>query len=176
MRVELGNRNPISEYDEDDTFVRGVRREMLDGPPRVLVVTVPDDYTYTVAEDGAEMQVGRSSDGSARLVHPSSAAALATEVAAHIGRAVDGISQIPDQEALLSVIGAWRRESNGMPSWVWSDNDDFAVLVGAYFECPVGRPVDVEATHHTPAGPPGVAGRDADTDAAVAVANDPTEA
>jgi hypothetical protein len=103
--------------------------------PVVTYCSVPGTYTYVVA-DSAEQ--------------------LALEAAAHIGRSSDGVTRLPDQEALLAVIAGWRAESTGNPTWVWSDDGDFAVLLGHFFGCPVGRPDNLEATHFTTAGAPGV--------------------
>ncbi len=101
--------------------------------PAVTYIGVPDSYTYEVAK---------------------SAETLANDVAAHVGRASNGVTRLPDQEALLAVVAAWNAESGGSPEWVWSDNKDFAVLLGRFYDCQVGRPDDIEATHHTNAGPP----------------------
>jgi hypothetical protein len=60
-------------------------------------------------------------------------------------------------EAFQTARAGWLAESSAAsPSWVWSDNSDFAVLLGAFFGCPVGRPANVEDTHWTASGPPGV--------------------
>jgi hypothetical protein len=126
-----------------------------DGHPRVTTMVVPDSYTYEVAD---------SSDQ------------LATDSLMHIARSSGGVTHMPDQEALLSVVGAWQLESGARPTWVWSDNENFAVLLGKYFDCPVGRPDNLEQTHHTMMGAPGSAGRDAEADAAVSTANEPSEA
>lgn len=125
--------------------------------PAVTYMNVPDTYTYKVAD---------------------SAARLASDLRDHIADALvsnDGITHLPDQEALLAVQAGWRAEGNGQPSWVWSDNEDFAALLGHFFNCPVGRPSDLEETHFTNAGAPGVRPRDAEADAADAVANEPSE-
>jgi hypothetical protein len=103
--------------------------------PAVTTIGVPDSYSYEVA---------------------ASAKDLASEVAAHVGRSSNGVTRVPDQEALLAVVAAWRAEAAGDPTWVDCDNNDFAVLLGEFFGCPVGRPDDVESTHYTNAGPPGV--------------------
>lgn len=43
------------------------------------------------------------------------------------------------------------------PTWVESDNSALAELVAAnYPGCVVGAPENVESTHHTEAGPPGI--------------------
>jgi hypothetical protein len=156
MRVELGNIAP--------------KTVAFDGDQRVTYIEVPDDYTYVVAEPGAVMRIGRDND-----VEVESAADLATQALVHIARQSGGMSHIPDQEALLAVRGAWEAHSDAPPAWVWSDNEPFMVLLGAFFDCPIGRPDGVEFTHHTAAGPPGVLPRDAEVDAEISTANAPSE-
>lgn len=104
--------------------------------PTVTYINVPDSYTYVPA---------------------TSAAALAVEVMREVVNGQPNVTHLPDQEAVVGVVSTWPSHSNASPTWVWSDNEDFAVLLGHYFDCPVGRPDDVEATHHTNAGPAGVA-------------------
>lgn len=140
MQVKMGNPAPTTSNIADRT------------EPTVETMTVDPSYSYVPAYDDGETQtIGRGRD-----VDVTSAVDLANEVAAHIGRSVDGITHVPGQEALLSVVAAWRAQSYGNPTWVWSDDEDFATLLGAFFDAPVGEPGDVEATHHTDAGPPGV--------------------
>ena len=112
--------------------------------PTITRVEVPDSYTYEVADSAAD---------------------LARQVAVEIATAPDGITRLPNQEALLAVVTSWRMESTKSPTWVWSDNDDFAVLLGQYFDCPVGQPDDVEETHYTFSGPPGTGPVNTDPDA-----------
>lgn len=111
-----------------------IDRDTQGAEPRVTYIEIPDVYTYAVADSAAD---------------------LARETMQHLATAPDGITHMPDQEALLAVVASWRAESTKPPTWVWSDNDDFAVLLGQYFDCPVGVPDDVEDTHHTVSGPPG---------------------
>jgi hypothetical protein len=162
MEVRMGNPSPVKVLEERTS-------------PTVFYCSVPPILTYVVAESGAEMRIGRDASGKSHVREIKSAAALAEAVAGHIGRSVDGITHLPDQEALLAVIASWRAESAGTPLWVWSDNEDFAVLLGEFFNAPVGRPDNVEDTHYSDAGPPGVGPRDAEADARVAVANEPTK-
>jgi hypothetical protein len=119
MQVELGN----------------VAATMVewDGP-RVTYVSVPETYTYEVADSAED---------------------LATEVAKHLAQNPGGQTHLPGQEALLAVNATWQAHSSAPPSWVWSDNADFGVLLGRFYGCPVGRPGDVEGTHFTHSGPPG---------------------
>lgn len=51
---------------------------------------------------------------------------------------------------------AWQNHSTGHPDWVDSDNPEFAELVASRTGCRVGTPADVEETHHTENGPPGI--------------------
>ena len=67
--------------------------------------------------------------------------------------------QLPDHEAFVSVINDFKNHSTTDPTWVDSDNADLAqMLAEAYGDIPVGTPPDVEQTHHTVNGPPGVSG------------------
>jgi hypothetical protein len=69
----------------------------------------------------------------------------------------DGITRRPNDEALLDVIrGLWSAQGFQKPTWVWAEKDEYARALAAWFGCPVGRPEDVEDTHYTHAGPPGV--------------------
>lgn len=54
--------------------------------------------------------------------------------------------------------GAWGAHAaqGDSPSWVYSDNAALQMLLAQHFGCVEGRPDNVEATHHTLAGPPGV--------------------
>ncbi len=69
------------------------------------------------------------------------------------------ITMLPDNEALVGIAhtqgGAWRSHSSERPSWVWSDNKQFQDILCAYYSAPT-RPGDVEDTHYTRFGPPGV--------------------
>lgn len=113
--------------------------------PAVTYINVPDEgYTYEVADSAAD---------------------LARKVMVEIATAPDGKTRLPDQEAILAVVTAWRQESTEAPMWVWSDNNDFAVLLANFFDCPVGRPDDIEDAYHTKAGAPGVGPQNTDPDA-----------
>lgn len=94
--------------------------------PTVTEQSIPEFYTYVVADD---------------------AATLANEALRDINTGDPDRSHLPDQEALVAAANAWRALGNGSPSWVWSDNEDFAVLLGHYFGCPVGRPDTSEEGH-----------------------------
>lgn len=63
---------------------------------------------------------------------------------------------LPGYEAFVSIVTDWPHHSPNPPTWVWSDDDDLADMLAEAYGCPVGIPDDVEATHHTMSGPPGV--------------------
>jgi hypothetical protein len=98
MEVQMGNPSPVKVLEERTS-------------PTVFYCSVAPILTYVVAESGAEMRIGRDASGKSHVREIKSAAALAEAVAGHIGRSVDGITHLPDQEALLAVIAAWRAES-----------------------------------------------------------------
>jgi hypothetical protein len=90
--------------------------------PSVTRAVIPDFYTYAVTDD---------------------AAALAAQVRGEVDNSE--ITHQPGQEALVAAANIWRAHGNGTPSWVWSDNDNFAILLGHYFGCPVvGHPTNEE--------------------------------
>ena len=132
MRVAYGNSSPTHPGAEG---------------PSVTYQTIPDNYTYVVADSAAD---------------------LAAEAKAHQADALmnnNGITRMGEQEALLAAVAGWRANSAGDPDWVWSDNEPFGVLLGAYFGVPVGIPDDVEERYRTYSGPPGVGPVNTDPDA-----------
>lgn len=66
------------------------------------------------------------------------------------------VTRLPDHECFLSIVRDWPSHSPLPPTWVWSDDEDLALMLSEAYGCPVGRPDDVEDTHHTISGPPGV--------------------
>lgn len=83
------------------------------------------------------------------------AIANATDIMRHLAQN-PSITRLPGLEGFLDIQKIWANESAKAPSWVWSDNRDMERLCSDYWDCPRGRPGDVEATHHTVSGPPGV--------------------
>lgn len=108
--------------------------------PAVTYFSIPDERTL---EEGAD--VG--------------------DVLLHLARNPGQTSHLPGLEALLDVVRTLPLHMSGTPSWVWSDNPVLAQYLSEFFDVPIGRPGDVESTHHTLAGPPGVAPRPADEEA-----------
>ena len=80
----------------------------------------------------------------------------------------------PGAGALLTVVhpdGTWGKHStDAKPTWVWSDNKDFQRVVAAFYAVPEGRPAEIELTHWTRFGAPGV-GEPLIPEAAAAVKN-----
>lgn len=68
----------------------------------------------------------------------------------------NSVTHLPDHECFVSIVTDWPNHSPKPPTWVWSDDDDLAEMLAEAYDCPVGIPDDVEDTHHTKAGPPGV--------------------
>ena len=131
MHVELGNPKPHDASPE----------HMLPGPA-VTSIEIPDDYTL---EPGADVK----------------------DLALHLAQNPD-VTNLPDHEAFLAVVhpaaGAWTSGKHGVgtPSWVHVEGPDPAKaaelqrLLGEFWGVPQGRPADVEDTHYTKNGPPGV--------------------
>lgn len=77
------------------------------------------------------------------------------------GERVTYVTMPPSYSLLESVTaithpsGIWAHHADAPPSWVWSDNEALQALLAESFGCPVGRPEDLEDTHHTRSGPPG---------------------
>ncbi len=69
----------------------------------------------------------------------------------------NGVTHLPDNEAFVSIVRDFPNHSDQPPSWVASEDcPDLALMLSEAYDIPVGKPEDVEATHHTLAGPPGV--------------------
>lgn len=82
------------------------------------------------------------------------------DVALHLARSPD-VTNMPGIRALLPIIhptsGLWAHWSAGAkPTWVASDNPKMQEYLAAWFDCPAGHPEDLEDSHFTYHGPPGV--------------------
>lgn len=129
MLVELGNVAP--------KMANGAPAHL--GAPAVTRLHIPDSYTW---DPNVDMVAFRANVADAVLRG-------------------DGITHRPDDEALLSILhpyGTWRSHSDAVPSWIHSDAEGFAEAASAFHGGlpAIGRPADVEDTHWTLAGPPGV--------------------
>lgn len=67
-----------------------------------------------------------------------------------------GVKGFPYHEAFRIVLADWVNHSSADPSWVWSDHAGLEQMLADYFGCPIGAPADVEDTHWTRNGMPGV--------------------
>lgn len=68
----------------------------------------------------------------------------------------EGTTLIEAFTAITAPGGVWAQHSAAPPTWVDSDNKQLAELIVAQYGCECGAPADLEKTHHTDAGPPGV--------------------
>lgn len=90
----------------------------------------------------------------------------ADELRLHLAEAIttgDGVTHAPGMEAILNFLhpleGIIKKQFYGKakPTWVWCDeHQEIGQYLAAYLGVPFGRPADVELTHHTISGPPGV--------------------
>ncbi len=127
MQVKFGNTAPLSE---------GLPVGL--DAPCVTYVNIPDHLTFDPNVNLTELQT--------HLYH-----ALSTGVP----------TNRPNDEALLAVVhagGLWTAHSANPPSWVeCEDNPAFATVLSAFFGgIPSSAPADVEQTHYTRSGAPGV--------------------
>lgn len=140
MKVELGNPAP---YVAADSGIEG---------PAVTYVQIP---TYDGPNGEPLYDVTPGLD--------------AKDLALHLAQRPDGITNLSGHEALMSIVhtsgGLWQNHGEGAPSWVHVTADEYddpakaAELerqIADYYNIPRGRPDDVEMTHNTYAGPPGV--------------------
>lgn len=100
------------------------------GEPAVTTIRIPDEATHTEGADAVELM-------------------------RHLTQNPD-ITRLPGMEAFVSVVRIWPMHSSSKPAWVASDNADMQRLLSEYWDVPQGKPDDVEQTHHTLNGPPGV--------------------
>jgi hypothetical protein len=127
MLVELGNPSPKNVAHTD---------------PCVTYINIPDEKTFDPDVDLAELK--------AHIEAAFSPFAEAEKA---------GVTHRPTDEALLTIVspsGVWAAHSKAAPSWVVADKPEFAAALAAWYGCPVGKPDDVEDTHWTNSGPPGV--------------------
>lgn len=131
--VELGNPEPFERIDGLPVRLSG---------ERVTYVSIPDEYSV-------------SDDAAGATEHLAAVAADPTNPR--------DVTHLPGDEAFVAVThprdGVWVNHSTAAaPSWVWSDDERLGQQLAAHYGCPYGHPEDLEATHHTIAGPPGVGG------------------
>ena len=125
--IELGNPAPKME-DGSPT---------ASGDPAVTYVQIPDTYELGPEADDVDMR----------------------DVALHLLQAPGGVTHLPGLEPLLAVIhpgGLWGFHSDDKPTWVKCDDPRLERLLAEFYQCPVGAPDDLEDTHYTRFGMPGV--------------------
>lgn len=127
MQVQMGNQSPHAHLVDHDQ-------------PCVYYWSLPDGSPYTHDEHGAAYGVEKRPNGKDAYIH-----VLQNQV-----------TRLPGHEAFVSVVVDWPNHSPKPPTWVWSDNEDLALMLSEAYSIPVGIPENVEDTHHTNAGPPGV--------------------
>lgn len=67
------------------------------------------------------------------------------------------ITHLPDNAAFVSIVRDFQSHSPTSPTFANSEDcPDLALMLSEAYGCPVGLPDDVEDTHHTTSGPPGV--------------------
>ncbi len=146
MRVELGNARPKHQVRSSGSACGCCGRtdaahEELPGPA-VTYLTIPDDYTMAPGAD-------------------------VNELALHLARNPD-VTHLPDHEAFLVVAhpagGMWPEHRMGAdpPTWVHVEGpdqekaDELQRVLSEFYGASSGRPDDVEGTHWTRHGMPGV--------------------
>ena len=112
---------------------RGARIDL--GSPTVTYVHIPDTYTFESGIDVRDFLVHLAD-------HPS-------------------VTHLPGHEDALAIAdlsgGLWATHSAIDPTWVWSDNPVFESFLAEFYKLATpGKPSDVEDTHFTRFGPPGV--------------------
>lgn len=143
MQVELGNK-AATKVDNQDL--------------RVTYITIPDadedglgGYTMPTTHDDSMFPADLAAvltpgmDRRARrmlidgyLAHPS------------------GVKGFPDHEAFRIVLADWLNHSTDDPTWVRCDHPALEQMLSDYYGCPIGAPENLEDTHWTRHGMPGV--------------------
>lgn len=88
----------------------------------------------------------------------------ADEVRKHLSENPGQVTHLPGQQAILGVCRSWLHHSNVSPAWVVVEPQerdpenaaDFERFLADFWGCPRGYPTNLEETHYTVAGPPGV--------------------
>lgn len=88
----------------------------------------------------------------------------AAEIKDHLFDNPGLVTHLPGQQAILCVTRSWADHATTKPSWVFIDPEDrdpesaedFERFLSDFWKCPRGIPGDLEETHFTFAGPPGV--------------------
>lgn len=123
----------------------------IDDAPKVTTVHVPDP----------------DEEGLGGYTHKPDAITV-DEFRLHRQEATDyrgGVTRLGDHEALLAIVSAWPQQSGAAPTWVnvipgemtaKGVAEDVQKFLSDHYQCPEGKPMDVEDTHWTRFGAPGV--------------------
>lgn len=107
----------------------GARKHAVDGSPAVTRIHVPDSYSLEPGIDVSELRSAMDFKAVRRA---------------------DGVTRLPDHEALVSVLhpfeGAWQAHSFDDPTWAWSDNAEMNRVLQELHQVG-GAPADVHDTH-----------------------------
>lgn len=131
-------RSPLHPQLEEPTVI--VKMGNQTPHPTIVDHDQPCVYTWTDYGSGLTHVAEGRPDGKEALLHV----------------LTNNVPHMPDHEAFVSVVTDWPNHSPKSPAWVDSDDADLAQMLSEAYGCPVGVPEDVEQTHHTDAGPPGV--------------------
>jgi hypothetical protein len=136
MRILVGNVAPLD----------GNAQPVDLGAPCVTDIVIPDTEV-------------ENEDGTTRRIYTLEPGMDINELARHLLANPD-ITRLPNHSAIVTILhsqsGLWNKHSNQPPAWVWSDEPEMERLLSEFWQCPTGIPEDVEMTHHTMNGPPGV--------------------
>lgn len=85
----------------------------------------------------------------------------------HLSENTGPVTHLPGMGAAVSIIRSWDDHGQSPPTWVkvvaeqrnHGDAKDFERFLSEYWDCPQGFPEDLEATHYTDQGAPGVGGQ-----------------
>lgn len=88
----------------------------------------------------------------------------AAEVKDHLFDNPGMVTHLPGNTAILSVARTWPDHGDGRPTFVDVDPgerdpaeaEDFERFLSEFYRCDRGIPADLETTHYTESGPPGV--------------------
>ena len=134
MIVQLGNSRPVNQLTDAEGNHTPVPADNLGGAPTVTYISIPAGYSVA---DSADVK----------------------DIALHLAQNPD-VTNLPEHEALLSVVhqaGAWNVHSQGTPTWVsCPESPALEAQLAEFCGAARGVPADVEDTHHTLFGAPGV--------------------
>ena len=129
--------------------------------PKTGSVTPVDPDAFTLKDLRKKAQVagiltdGNKIDLAARL----SAVVTYTQLPGTRVTIVELAEGVSLSEALATIAGPagiWSHHSDAPPAWVECESDGLEALLAEEFGCARGAPANLEDTHYTFAGPPGV--------------------